>query len=136
MFSLSDLSATKASDEAFEFELEDVNGVGRGIILKVLGSQSEKVTTEVARLVNARRRSDAARAMRSSKKNIEFEPIESDIEFGQRLAAIRLVGWTGIQEPWSPENALTLCRSNRDISAQIIEKSDDMSNFMKGSSKN
>lgn len=136
MFSLSDLSATRASDEAFEFELEDVNGVGRGIILKVLGSQSEKVTTEVARLVNARRRSDAAKAMRSGKKNIEFEPIESDIEFGQRLAAIRLVGWVGIQEPWSPENALTLCRSNRDISTQIIEKSDDMSNFMKGSSKN
>ncbi len=134
MFSLNDLSATKASDEAFEFELEDSNGVRRGIFLKVLGSQSEKVTSEVARLINARRRSEAARAMRSNKKTVEFEPIESDIEFGQRLAAVRLVGWRGITEPWTPENALTLCRSNRDISAQIVEKSDDMANFMRVSS--
>lgn len=134
MFSLNDLSATKASDEAFEFELEDSNGVGRGIFLKVLGSQSEKVTSEVARLINARRRSEASRAMRASKKTVEFEPIESDIEFGQRLAAVRLVGWRGITEGWTPENALTLCRSNRDISAQIVEQSDDMANFMKVSS--
>lgn len=135
MFSLKDLSATQASDVPFEFELEDSNGVGRGIKLKVLGSQSEKVTSEVARLINARRRNEAARAMRSNRKNVEFEPMESDVEFGQQLAAVRLVGWSGIKEPWTPENALALCKSNRDVANQIIEKSDDMGNFMGASSK-
>lgn len=132
-YSLSDLDATQAASEAFKFEYMLPNGEGSGIILHVLGGQSEAVTKEVAKLVNERRRKDAMRQAKKGFKNkdAEFETFESDVEFGQRLASVRLVGWEGIAEPCTPENALKLCMSNKDIAAQVTEQSDDIANFMK-----
>lgn len=134
-FSLSDLDATKASESAFEFEYVNPAGDPTGIFFQVLGSQSETVTAEVSKLVNDRRRKEAVREvqrkMGTGKKDVGFETMESDIEFGQRLAAIRLVGWRGISDTWSFENALRLCQTNRHIAAQITEQSEEMANFMK-----
>jgi hypothetical protein len=133
-FSLDDLDATKASAQAFEFEYITSSGDNSGVFLSVLGGQSEIVTTEVARLINDRRRKQAAREVQQKigvgSKAVEFETVESDIEFGQRLAAVRLVGWRGITEPWSVENALKLCRSNREIASQVTQQSDATANFI------
>ena len=134
--SLDQLDATKASATAFEFEYIDTStGECTGVFLSVLGSESEIVSAEVAKLINERRRKQAAREVQqkigTGTKPVEFESIESDIEFGQRLAAVRLVGWRGISEPFTPENALRLCSNNRDIAAQITTHSDAISNFMK-----
>lgn len=133
-FSLDDLDATKASAEAFSFEYINPAGDATGITFKVLGSQSAKVTDEVNKLVNERRRKEAAREIKRKvgvgAKTVEFELLEDDITFGQRLAAVRLVGWTGIKEPFSPDGALKLCQTNRHIAAQITEQSDEMANFM------
>jgi hypothetical protein len=133
-FSLDDLDATKASAQAFEFEYITSSGDNSGVFLSVLGGQSEIVTTEVARLINDRRRKQASREVQQKigvgSKVIEFETVESDIEFGQRLAAVRLVGWRGITEPWSVENALKLCRSNREIASQVTQQSDATANFI------
>lgn len=134
-FSLSDLDATAASAAAFEFEYLNPAGNSTGIFFKVLGGQCEAVTVEVARLVNDRRRKEAAREvqrkMGAGKKAVDFETMESDVEFGQRLAAARLVGWRGISDEWSMENALKLCQTNRHVAAQITEQSEEMENFMK-----
>lgn len=135
-FSLDQLDATKAAARAFEFEYRNsTTGEGTGIFLSVLGGESETVTAEVAKLVNERRRKQAARELNTKigvhNNSPVFEPLESDVEFGQRLAAVRLVGWRGISDAWSPENALRLCRSNRDIAAQITQQSDASANFIK-----
>lgn len=150
-FSLEDLDAVKHSVDAFEFEYVNASGDLSGIWLSVLGGQSESVSTEVARLINDRRRKEAAREINKKigvgKKAVDFETFESDVEFGQRLAAVRLVGWRGpgqtdglaaeqierfrgISAPYSVENALKLCRSNREIAAQITQNSDEMANFI------
>ena len=132
-FSLDDLDATKAAASGFEFEFVGSDGNGTGIFFTVLGSQSEVVTREVNRLINERRRADAARAVARSigngKKAVEFEPLESDIEFGERLAAVRLVSWRGISEPCTPDNALRLCRINKEAAKQITAASEEMGNF-------
>lgn len=135
-FSLDQLDASKAAAQSFEFEyINTATGEGTGIFLSVLGSESETVSAEVAKLLNERRRKQAAREVQQKigvgAKPIEFDSVESDVEFGQRLAAIRLVGWRGISDPWTPENALRLCRSNRDIAAQITQQSDASANFIK-----
>jgi hypothetical protein len=134
-FSLNDLDATAASSEAFTFEYINPAGDATGIFFSVLGSQSEAVTAEVARLVNERRRKEAAREVQRKvgvgKKAVEYDTLESDVEFGQRLAAVRLVGWRGISDVWTPENALKLCQTNRHIASQVTEQSEEMANFMK-----
>lgn len=142
MKSLNDLDATKACAAGFEFQYVPTDFTGDPdkipeddrVYLTVIGSQSEKVTTEVARLVNERRQKAAAREVNRKigvgKKKAEFEPLESDVEFGQRLAAVRLVGWRGIADPCTPENALRLCQINQDVAAQVTTRSDDMGNFL------
>lgn len=148
--SLNDLDAAQKSSEAFEFEYQNADGDPTGIFLLVVGSQAEKVTMAVAKLVNERRRKEAAREVQRriqpNSKTVQFETLESDVEFGQRLAAVRLVGWRGpgqvdglspeqverfqgITDPWTEDNALRLCRTNRDIAAQVTLQSDAMGNF-------
>lgn len=134
VFSLSDLDASKASDEAFEFECINANGEGIGIFISVLGSQSERVTSEVARLVNARRRKQAAREV-SKKIGVgakqDIDTMEDDVDFGRQMAAVRIVAWRGITEPCTPENAYKLCCSNRSIADQVTTHSEELGNFMK-----
>lgn len=135
--SLSDLNARAAADTAVEFEYVTAAGEPSGVFLSVLGAQSDKVTGEVNRLLNARRQKEAVQesTRMGGRSQATFTPIEDDIAFGQRLAALRLVGWRGIKEPFSPENALLLCQTNADVADQVIKVSSDAGRFMKASPK-
>lgn len=149
--SIESLDARAASDGAFEFEFVTPAGQETGLFFSVLGGQSEVVSNATNCMVNDRRRKTAVREVNMrigmGKRAVEFEPIESDIEFGQRLAAARIVGWRtpddrdglsaeqlerfrGIKESYSPELALRLCRGNRDIAAAVTQMSDEMGNFI------
>ena len=133
-FSIDDLDATKASEVPFEFEYIKPNGDPSGVFLSVLGGHSDRVRSMAADLINARRAKQAAREANARTVRLnkaEFDTVESDIEFGQRLAAVRLVDWRGIRDTFSPENASRLCKVNPEIAAQVMEQSDNLANFMK-----
>ena len=151
-FSLDDLDATKAGASAFEFEYLDAAGEPTGVWLSVFGGESEIVAAETARLQNERRRKQAAREVNSKigvgKHKVEFEPFESDVDYGKRVASVRLAGWRsagqvesltaeqkarfcGIAAPFNAENALRLCQNNALIAAQITEQSEASGNFIK-----
>lgn len=131
--SLDDLDASKASDEGFEFEYINHLGKHTGIFFKVLGGESETVKSEIARLQNERRRQHASREVNRrvgvGAKKVEFDTFESDVDYGRRLAAVRLIGWRGIADPFTPENALRLCKSNSHIAEAITAQSEAMENF-------
>lgn len=135
-FSLSDLDAVTHSSKAFEFPFLDANGDETGIYLSVLGGNADAVRTVAEELIDARRMKDAARQMNAQKSRpghapVVFDKTADDISFGQRLAAVRLVGWRGIKEPCTPENAALLCATNPNVAAQVMEQSDNMANFTK-----
>lgn len=129
--SLADLNFQKKCEDAVDFEPTTPTGKGLGFTLKVIGSHAPAVQKWVNKHLNDRRRAEALQAKRKG-KGIEYTPIEDDIDFGVELVAIRVVGWEGIEEPWSPENALLLCRTNADVCAQVREFSEDIANFTKG----
>jgi hypothetical protein len=144
MHSLDDLNAVAKSERPFEFEYirpgdneTDRTKVPEDdkIFLSVVGAQSETAAKAAASLINASRQKQAAaqitaRVGSNAKANpVVIETFESDVEFGQRMAASRLVGWRGITDPWSVENAHRLCRSNRDVAAQVMQQSDNVGNF-------
>jgi hypothetical protein len=136
-FSLKDLDARSASDVPFEFEYIQPDGSGSGVFLKILGAQSKTVTDAVNQMMNERRRQEHVaeiNARTGGQKAAAIIPVEKDIELGQRMAAIRLVGWRGIDEEFTPELGLELCQSNQEVANQINEKSNDLANFMKRSS--
>jgi hypothetical protein len=130
-YSLESLNAVKASEVPFEFQVEGPDGEPTPIFISVYGAHSEKVTRAVSELVNERRRKAAIREASGRKKNVEFDTLESDVDFGKRLAAVRIAKWRGISEPCTPENALKLCQINHLIAAQVTRQSDDLGNFMR-----
>ena len=133
LFDLNDLDAVTAGDTPFEVDYVRADGSSSGVFLLVLGSQSEKVQSEVNRLVNERRKKQAVAAAMQGKANpdkADYTPIEDDIAFGHRLTAVRLVGWRGIKQEWSAENAFRLVSRNSEIAEQITTASNNLGNFM------
>lgn len=130
--SFKSINARQAGETPHEFEFILPNGKATGIVLQILGSQSKTVTDEVNRLMNQRRQQEAmekAAAASGGPKAPAFTTVESDIEFGQRITAVRLVGWN-FAEPCTPENALEFLSVNADIAAAVAEKSSDLGNFL------
>lgn len=133
--SLQDLDAKAASSEAVEFEYISPSGNPTGIFFSIIGSHSDVVAAATANLQNERRRKAAARdvqqKMTIGQPKVEFDRFEDDVAYGQQMAATRLTGWRGINDPFTPENALRLCKSNAHIAAFITQCSEELGNFFK-----
>lgn len=151
--SIADLNARKAAETPFEFEATGPDGKPSGHWFSVIGGQCYTVVTATQQLVNARRSQDAERDAKASlsRPGDNIVPVEDDVAFGQRIAAVRLVGWRGpgdtqgldaeqlerfrgISDPFSPALALVLCQTNPDYAAQFTIKSNQTANFIKASS--
>jgi hypothetical protein len=133
-FSLSDLDVVSKCSNAFEFEYLTPSGDKSGIFFSVLGANSDVVMAALAERINSDRNKEAMRQLRASKSRpgnapVEVTTFEDDVDAGKKLAAVRLVGWRGIKEPFTPENALRLCYSNPLIAGQITEQSENLANF-------
>lgn len=126
-----------ASDVPYELAILNADGTEDGLVLEVLGSQAEKVQTEVNRLLNDRRKKEAiAEAMqgRRNPEKADFTPIEDDIAFGHRLTACRVVGWN-LKAPFTPEGAFRLVSRSSRIAEQVTMASNNLANFTRPSSK-
>lgn len=128
--SLKDLDLKKKCESPAEMELLGSEGQSTGVRLMVLGGQAEAVTRHINKAINEARR-NAALAVRRDRRG-HVSTIEEDIEFGVESVAVRIVGWSGITEEYTPDNAVTLCASNTDICRQVREFSEDLANFTKG----
>lgn len=133
--SINDLDAMAACSEAVEFEYIMPSGKPSGLFFSIIGSQSEVVAAATARLQNERRRKAAARELQQKmgvgQPKVEFDKFEEDVAYGHEMAAARLVGWRGINDPFTPENALRLCKRNTHIAAFITQCSEELGNFFK-----
>jgi hypothetical protein len=131
MLSLNDLDVAKACEVPFEFEVtDDATGKGTGLHLTVIGGHAQAIRDFSAKELNARRLAEAVAQKRDPRgKNPVVVQIEDDIEFSTQLVAMRIVGWRGISEPYSHENAVKLCTINPPIKEQVLAVSDDLSHF-------
>ena len=133
MRSLNDLDVSKACEIPHEFEVVDeVTGEGTGFFLSVIGGHAQKILDFSKDEMNARRVAEAMaekRDPRGKNPKAKVVPIEQDIEFSTELVAMRVVGWRGIEEKYSHENAVRLCTINPPIKEQILAKSEDLKNF-------
>ena len=127
--SLDDIDLRQGSENAFEFEYIGPKGNKTGIFFSVLGEHAEKVRSETNALLNERRRAEATREAAATSAADAITPIEDDTAFGQRLAAVRLVGWRGLREDYTPARGLRLCQTNALAAAQITQKSRQAENF-------
>ena len=131
LFSIEDFNEIDQCKDAQPMEFKDEKGNEIGITVMVLGSQSEIVTKWRNKKLNAQRRYEDQQTKRG--KNADVKPIEEDLEFGTEFTSIRIVGWTGIEEEYSPKIALRWCSVNTEIVKQVMEFSEDLGNFKKNS---
>lgn len=129
--SLADLNARAPSDEGFTFEYILPDNTASGVTFTVLGANSKVVDDAINESINAgRRRAAALAADAKPGRPLDITPIESDIADNQRLTAIRLIGWS-LSDPCTPENALELVRTNPHAAQQIVERSNNLANFLR-----
>lgn len=127
--SLANLNVVKASETAQKLEIiDEETGTLTGIVLDVIGSNSDKIQKIITKVANAKRQADKLAEKKG--KDSPVSKVEDDIEFIQELTAARIVGWTGIEEPYSVENALELVKINPVIREQVTTFSDNVSNFV------
>ena len=129
--SLDALNIKAKCEDAINVPYLDESGQETGIVLKVIGAHAQKVQEFVNRKMNERRRQEAMQAKRG--KADEVRKIEDDIEFGVQFISMRIVGWTGITEECTPDNALKLCQINPQVIEQVKEASENLANFTKNS---
>jgi len=125
--SFESLNLVAKSANGHTFTLKDQSGEDTGITMTVIGSNSDIVQKHHSRHIDALRVKDAMAKKRG--KDVEPEPFEKDVAHTAESAAIRLIGWTGIDRPWSPEAAIELCTVNPLVFSQVMKESDELGNF-------
>ena len=131
LFSIEDFNEIDQCKDAQPMEFMNDKGNPTGIILMVLGSQSSIVTKWRNKKLNAQRRYEDQQNKRG--KNSDVKAIEEDLDFGNEFASIRIVGWTGLEEDYTPQVALHWCSVNTEIVKQVMEFSEELGNFKKNS---
>lgn len=131
MYSLSDLNVSKSCEKPFEFEVtSEQTGKGLGIYISVLGAHCERLAALIESRLNEQRTADAMADKRDPRgKQVRVRPVQDDLAYNIEQVAIRVVGWRGIDEPYSPEAAIELCKINPTIRDQIFAKSENLANF-------
>ena len=133
LLSIDDLDLTAASDTPFDLEILNIKGVKTGIIVQVLGSESEKVQEWTNRQAN-RIRTQATQKTVTGKDRVRTA--EEDDEYIIESAAIRIVGWKNVGKGGAPllyslENALWLMSRNVHVRVQVLTASNDLGNYSK-----
>lgn len=133
MLSIDDIDAVKLGETPHEFEYVLPDGRRTGVYIQVYGSQTDVVQNAINAAQNKRRAEEAANEalLAAGGKPADFRPVEDDIEFGKRLAAIRIAGWRGLKDKFTFENALRLCKVNADLSARVVSEAGNIGNFMR-----
>jgi hypothetical protein len=128
--SLSSLNVEKKCDTPYKLDIiDEQSGAVTGITIDIIGEHSKVISDLVAKAVNGKR--EAQRIATKKGKDAPVEKVEDDIMFGIELAAKRIVGWSGIEEAFSPELAIELVKTNPSIREQVMTASSNMSNFTK-----
>lgn len=128
--SLSDLDSKQGADTPFSLDvLSPKTGRPLGVTIQVIGDQADAVQKFVRRELNTRRREEAMREKRGKDPVVQL--IEDDEAFTIEATAVRTVGWSGIKEEFTPENAKRLYKLNPYIRQQVLEASSNAANFSK-----
>lgn len=135
--SLSALNVTKASETPIRVPFIDTNGEATGVVFLVLGDQSTVVKAGLQELLNEQRRAAAAAEARAPLPGeVNYRPVQDDVDFVNRSAALRLVGWEGIEETFTPDLGLELVKHNPEARDQIVGASSRVGRFTKRSAMN
>lgn len=121
--------AVTASEEGYEFELENTDGTGTGVFVTVRGRHSDVVVNWATKKVNESAREQQLAARKG--KVPDPKPIEELREQNREGAVTRVIGWRNVKQPYSAELMKQALKRNPHWIEQITEESDNLANFTK-----
>jgi hypothetical protein len=128
LLSIDDLDLTAASDAPFDLEVLSIKGVKTGITIQVLGNESQKVQEWTNRQAN-RIRTQATQKSVTGKDKVRTA--EEDDEYVIESAVVRIVGWSGLKDEFTKDNATKLMVRNVHVRMQVMTASNDLGNYSK-----
>ena len=131
---LSKKNVAEWSEAGYRFELV-IPGTyeGSGAFVTVRGAESKIAKTYLRKKFLEYQREELAKA-RNKKQKEEVKTIEELEEENTELAITRIISWEGLQEegedvPFNSDNARRVLTEHSWIRDQIIENSNEISNF-------
>lgn len=129
--SLADLNLIKKAEVPFKMNyIDPASGEPTGVFLHVLGAKGPTFTNWLNAKIDERNNRRALLKKRG--RELEEETMEETQAFLCEAAAVRVVGWDGITEPFSKDLCLELMHANPELRGQVIEASNQVANFSKG----
>lgn len=120
--------AVLESENGFLFELKNTDQItGSGVTLEILGRHADKVDKWVNKLVNANTR-EAQIAARQG-KTVDAKSLDEIRDQNIEGALVRVVGWSGVAQPYSEGLLKAALLRNPHWVFQIINQSDNLGNF-------
>lgn len=129
-FDLKKHNLSELAEAGFEFEVEFPGSFEpTGFFVKVRGNDSPKVKQFTIKKI--KEAEAQKRANRNKEEKIDFEELE---DLAVESCLVRLIGWKGLFEDEKPvefslENARRVLTEHDWIRTQILDKSNDVSNF-------
>lgn len=132
-FDIKKINLAEQAETGYEFEVKLPDGTSTDFYITVRGNLSPKMKKYSKDLFNKMQMKD----IQNKKRNKGEQPIDLD-EAEQTLvesAATRIVTWRGLEEDEkvvepTPENFKRIMLEQDWIRAQVLEQSDDASNFI------
>lgn len=127
--SIADLNARKDAAQGHEIELK-IPGAdkGLGVFFTILGEQAQVVEDFEVELADKRAQESLEAAQDGKAKP---RSTRQTLQDNRERAMVRVVGWRGLTETYSPELASTFLANNPDFVDQVLAESRKRGNFMK-----
>lgn len=129
VLSFEQLNLNKQCEESVEVEYVTPDGTHTGVFISVIGKHAEKVQRYSMKHLD-KLRAFAENSNKQGKSALISS--EENLDYVIKDAALRISGWRGIDQEYSPEMAEKLCTINAEIRDLVVRTSNDLANFTKG----
>jgi len=128
---ITSFNAVKDADNYIKLDMKLADGEPSGVIFHVIGKHAEAVQT-VTRKIIRQQQNDEAIAKRKGRDPAP-KTIEELEETGIELAAARVTGWEGVEQPFDKDILKAALKNNPHWVEQVVDESNNDGNFTKAS---
>ena len=131
---LSVLNVSEVSESGIDIELvHPATGEGLDAWVRVRGKDSRTVQNHARKVVNDMQKREKIARGKNKDADMSIEELEM---LAVERAVIRIISWRGIEEdgqpvPFTVENATRVLKDNPWIREQVLENSDDLTEFFR-----
>lgn len=123
-------NAVKDAEQGFPLKMKHADGSDVGLTFYVLGRHADAVQKHTSKTFHKMQREEALAKKRGKDNLMDIDDLR---EQGLESAVVRVTGWEGAKQEFDVNILRTALKNNPHWQDQILEASNDDSNFTKAS---